>query len=155
NVFNQRPPSNKLEAWCYGKKLAKEEGVKLLEGYPALVKGKYITEDFRPELDRLADELEEANPNLIVALGNTAIWALLAEPKISKPRGYNQSPTPTITGFKALPTYPPAAIFQQYSLRPTVVADLMKAKREAEFPDIHRPPREIWIEPTLEDIHEF
>ena len=38
---------------------------------------------------------------------------------------------------------------------PTTVMDLMKAKREAEFPEVRRPKREIWIEPTLEDLDEF
>jgi DNA polymerase I-like protein with 3'-5' exonuclease and polymerase domains len=33
--------------------------------------------------------------------------------------------------------------------------DLYKAFREMEFPEIRRPKRTIWIEPTLEDICEF
>jgi len=32
---------------------------------------------------------------------------------------------------------------------------LMKAKRESLYPEIRRPPREIWIEPTLDDIRTF
>jgi DNA polymerase I-like protein with 3'-5' exonuclease and polymerase domains len=36
-----------------------------------------------------------------------------------------------------------------------VIFDLMKAKREAEFPEVRRPACEIWIEPTLEDIRTF
>jgi DNA polymerase I-like protein with 3'-5' exonuclease and polymerase domains len=31
----------------------------------------------------------------------------------------------------------------------------MKARREAEFPDVRRPYREIWIEPSLDDIDRF
>jgi len=31
----------------------------------------------------------------------------------------------------------------------------MKAKRESTYPEIRRPPREIWIEPTLSDIRDF
>jgi len=31
----------------------------------------------------------------------------------------------------------------------------MKAKRESTYPEIRRPPREIWIEPTLDDIRRF
>jgi DNA polymerase I-like protein with 3'-5' exonuclease and polymerase domains len=31
----------------------------------------------------------------------------------------------------------------------------MKAARERDYPEIRRPKREIWIEPTLEDINEF
>ena len=39
--------------------------------------------------------------------------------------------------------------------RPTVIADLMKAKRESLYPEIRRPAREIWIEPSLNDIRTF
>ena len=46
-------------------------------------------------------------------------------------------------------------MLRQWEVRPTTVIDLIKAKREAEFPDIRRPACEIWIEPTLEDIERF
>jgi len=148
NVINQRPPGNKLPAFCGGKK----EGI---AGFPAIVKGKYLLQRFRPELERLAEELDALNPNLVVALGNTAMWALLGQTAISKHRGTTSLSTHTIAGFKVLPTYHPAAIFQQYKIRPIVVIDLMKAKREAEYPEIRRPMREIWIDPTLEDLETF
>jgi len=31
----------------------------------------------------------------------------------------------------------------------------MKAARESAYPEIRRPPREIWIEPSLDDIRQF
>lgn len=148
NVFNLRPKSNKIEALCGPKSEA-------LPGYPALIKGKYIRKEFQHELTRLADELEAENPNLIVALGNTAMWAMLGKTAISKLRGSTDISTHTIEGFKVLPTYHPAAIFRQWELRPTTILDLIKAKREAEYPEIRRPKRTIWIEPTLEDLYEF
>lgn len=148
NVFNQQPPANKIEAFCGPKK----EGIK---GYPALLKGKHIHARYQPELDRLADELIEVNPNLIVAMGNTACWAMLGKTFISKLRGTTSISDHTVSGFKILPTYHPAAVLRQWELRPTTVMDLMKAKRESEYPEIRRPKREIWIEPTIEDIHEF
>lgn len=148
NVINQRPPQNKLIAFTGGK----GEGI---AGFPAIVKGKFLLKSFRPELERLAEELDQWNPNLVVALGNTALWALQGVTAISKNRGTTMTSTHTISDFKVLPTYHPAAIFQQWSLRPIVVIDLMKAAREMEFPEIRRPAREIWIEPTLEDLEEF
>lgn len=148
NVFNLRPPGNKIEALCG----PKAEGI---NGYPAIGKHGYIRKQFRGELERLADEIEEANPNIIIALGNTASWAMLGKTTISKIRGTVQLSTHTITGYKVLPTYHPAAIFRQWPLRPVTVMDLLKGKRESLFPDIQLPRRQIWIEPTLEDIHEF
>lgn len=147
NVFNLRPPGNKIEAFCG----PKEEGI---PGYPALYKG-YVHRRYRGELERLGDEILEVNPNVVVALGNTAIWALLGKSLISRVRGIVQLSTYTVEGYKTLPTYHPAAISRQWSLRPVTVLDLQKAKRESEYPDIRRPERHIWIEPTLEDLYEF
>lgn len=147
NVFNLRPPGNKIEALCGDK----YEGI---PDYPALAKG-YVRKQYAKELKRLEAELAEVNPNIIIALGNTAMWALLGKTMISKMRGVVQYSTHTITDFKVLPTYHPAAIFRQWSLRPITVLDLMKAKRESEYPDIRRPSRSIWISPSLEDIRDF
>lgn len=148
NVFNLHPPGNKLEHFCGPKAEA-------IEGYPVLAKGRYIRAEFQPEMDRLAGELIDANPNVIIALGNTAMWALLGKTAISKFRGTTDISTHTATGFKVLPTYHPAAVCRQWELRPVTVLDLMKALRESEYPEIRRPQREIWIEPSLEDIERF
>ena len=148
NVFNFRPPGNKIEALCG----PKTEGI---FGYPSVGKHGYIRKQFRGELERLADELDEVNPNVIIAMGNTASWAMLGKTAISKIRGTVQLSTHTVTGYKVLPTYHPAAIFRQWSLRPVALMDLIKGKREALFPDIQLPQRQVWIEPTLEDIYEF
>jgi uracil-DNA glycosylase len=148
NVFNFRPPNNKIEAIC-GPVEDK------IPGYPALLKGKYVHRQYAGELNRLADELEACNPNVVITLGNTATWALLGKTMISKLRGVTSLSTHTYTGLKVLPTYHPAAIFRQWSLRPVTIIDLIKALRESEYPEIRRPEREIWIEPTLEDLYEF
>ena len=148
NVFQQHPPGNKVEWFCG----PKTEGI---PGYPALVKGKHVRTQFIPELNRLGEELGSINPNIIIALGNTASWALLGRTAISKHRGTTELSTHTATGYKVLPTYHPAAILRQWELRPVTVLDLMKALRESAFPEIRRPHREIWIEPTLEDLYEF
>ena len=148
NVFNLRPPGNRIETLCGPRTEA-------LEGYPALVKGKYVRAEFAPELARLGEELLSINPHVVVALGNTAMWALLGRTAISKFRGTTDLSTHTAKGYKVLPTYHPAAILRQWELRPVTILDLMKAQRESAFPEIRRPHREIWIEPTLEDLDEF
>lgn len=148
NVFNLRPLHNKIEWLCGPKELS-------LKGYPTLIKGGYVSAKYEKELKRLGDELAEANPNIIIAFGNTAVWALLGKTTISKLRGVVQYSTHTIAGFKVLPTYHPAAIMRQWTYRPTVIADLIKAKRESKSPVIERPTRKIWIQPTLEDIYAF
>lgn len=148
NVFNLHPPANKLEWFCGGK----ADGI---PGYPALLPSKYPRAGFLPELDRLGDEILAVDPNLIIALGNTALWALAGRTGVSKLRGTTLLSTHCVSGYKLLPTYHPAAVLRQWEHRPVTVIDFMKAKREAEFPDVRRPACEIWIEPDLADIERF
>lgn len=148
NVFQKHPPGNKIEAFCGGKASA-------LPGYPVLQKSKYVLAELKHEIERLADELVSVDPNLVVALGNTALWALCGRTGISKLRGTTCYSTHAASGYKVLPTYHPAAVIRQWELRPVTVIDLAKAKREAEYPDIRRPKRDIWIAPTIEDLYEF
>ena len=148
NVFQFHPPGNDLAVLCGPKASA-------LPGYPALVGSKFVARKFEPELDRLRDEISNIDPNLILCLGNTALWALSGKTGIAKIRGTTLHSTHCISDYKLLPTYHPSAILHNWPLRPTAIADLMKAERESHFPEIRRPKREIWIEPSLEDIEAF
>lgn len=148
NVFQQHPPQNKLEFFCGGK----AEGIPY---FPALLKSKYVRKDLQYELDRLGDEILSHDPNLIVCLGNSALWALAGRTGITKLRGTTCVSTHTISGYKLLCTYHPAAVGRQWELRPTTVIDLSKIIHEKEYPDVRRPPCEIWIEPDLDDVERF
>jgi len=148
NTFNLRPSGNKIETLCG----PKETGIK---GFPALTKSKYVRQEFIPELERLADEIISVNPNVIIALGNTPLWALCGKTGISKIRGTTHISTHTVTGYKILPTFHPANVLRQWENRPIAVLDFIKAKKESEFAEVRRPEREIWIEPSLEDLREF
>ncbi len=147
NVFNLRPPGgNDIANLCTDK----ANGVAELG---PVTLGKYLDHRYLPELDRLRSELIELKPNIVLALGNTAAWAILGSSGISRIRG-------TVTtggrlGYerqKVLPTFHPAAVLRDWSLRPVTVLDLAKAKRESAFPEIRRPERIVYIEPSLEDL---
>ena|SRR5262245_7650041 len=155
NVFNLRPPNNKISLFCGPKSTA-------IPDYPPLnikdgsgVGGSWVRREYQPELLRLRNEIMKTLPNIIVALGNTASWALLGKTSITKIRGVVQLSTHTVDGFKVLPTFHPAAVMRQWNLNQVVMQDFRKALREAGYPDLRRPARQIWIEPTLEDIYEF
>jgi uracil-DNA glycosylase len=139
NVFNFQPPANQIEALC---------GPKWGELRP-LRPGKYLREEFVPELDRLSAELRSWQPNLIIALGATALWFLTGSTAITKSRG---TIFPSPFG-KALATFHPAYLMRgEWRLRPVVVFDLIKAARERAFPEIRRPEREVFIPESVEDI---
>lgn len=143
NCFNLRPQANDIKTLCGGKDTA-------IRGYPALFPGKYVSEKYTGELRRLTAELERVRPNLVLALGGTASWALLHGSGISKIRGCCAlSPL----GWKVLPTYHPAAILREYELRAITILDLHKARREMEFSHIYSPLRKIFVVETIDDLN--
>lgn len=148
NVFNLRPENNEIESLCGDKTTA-------LVGYPPLRPGKSVRQSYSVELLRLRNELLSVRPNITVLLGNTPAWALLGSSGITKIRGAVVQSTLTATGIKCLPTFHPAAVLREWSNRAVTVLDLAKAKRESDFPEIRRPERVVYIEPTLEDLEWF
>lgn len=153
NVLAFRPPDNKMENLC-GKK--KEVGGDHYL-HPPISLGKYLLPEYLPELDRLQAELAGWQPNLVLALGNTACWALLRATNIGSIRGTVTAghPEGAAAGRKVLPTYHPAGVMRNWSWRPIVVADLMKASRECSFSEIRRPERRVLIDPTLSEIKQW
>lgn len=146
NVFNFQPPGNKLETLCGSKK----DGI---PDFPSIKAGKYIHTKYAGEIVRLRNEVRALCPNLIVALGATAVWALTRLSGIRKYRG--TTITADFGPYKILPTYHPAAVLRDYSLRPIIISDLAKCRREMDFADVRRPQRCIWIEPTIADLYKF
>jgi uracil-DNA glycosylase len=153
NVLAFRPPDNKLEHICGTKA---EVGGQLYD-HPAITKGKYLRPEYLGEIDRLSFEIASLRPNLILALGNTALWATLRATNIGSVRGSVAlgAELGCSSGTKILPTYHPAGVLRQWSWRPVVVADLMKAFRQADFPEIRRPKRTVFINPTIEEVEDF
>jgi hypothetical protein len=101
NVFQIHPPANRLEWFCGDKAGG-------IDSYPALIPSRYVRREFEPELDRLCEEILSRDPNLIIGLGNTALWALCGRTGVGKLRGTTQLTTHCVSGYKLLPTYHPA-----------------------------------------------
>ncbi len=170
NVFHWRPPNNKLhEEWCSTKKTVaqsyteqRDNLVSLCPDYPwpntytwaSVGQGKYLNPEHLPELQRLKEEIISVRPNLVVTLGGVSTWALLGTAGITKLRGVVTTSS-LVLGQKVLPTWHPAYIQRVWESRLTLIVDLVKAKREAEFRDIRRPQRKIHINPSIQDIKDF
>jgi DNA polymerase len=147
NVFNARPPDNDITLFFGG---AKDDVAKHL---PAYGRGKWVRTELAHHVENLWQTVRDTEPNLVIAFGNTACWALLQEIKISALRG-TIKPSPHL-GVKVLPTYHPAAVLRQWNLRPIVVTDLEKAATEAQFKEVRRIERWLTINPTLDEIAEW
>jgi uracil-DNA glycosylase len=146
NVFNQRPPRGDVESFCGARDTA-------IQGWNYLAPRKYVRAEFAHELERLHAELTSFAPDCIIALGNTALWALCKKTGIKKYRG---TPIHSYGGsWKVVPTWHPSAIQRQWNLRPVALSDISKAKRVAAMPVLRRPRREVWTQPTLDDLTLF
>lgn len=150
NVLNFRPPNNKIPDICSSRKELPADYPPL----PALRKGLYLQPQYLPELERLEAELLSCSPNLVVAMGNTACWALLRATNISQIRGTTTAGSLGKWEGKVLPTYHPASLLYEgvWKWRVIIVSDLIKALREAQSSDISRPARQILISPTMEEV---
>lgn len=148
NVFNARPEGNNVELFYGGR------GDDVDLSLPVRKFGsssKYVLKSATHHVRALHNELKLFAPNLIVPLGATACWALGLGAAIGQLRGFIYE-----TPFgKVLPTYHPSAVLRNWSLRFPTLVDLSKAKREMSFKEIRIVEREIWTEPTIDDLWDW
>lgn len=150
NVFQLKPgeESNDIKLLCGSRKT--HDPVDLCLTRPALEPGFFLLKKHEGELARLEKEIEDLNPNLVIALGSVATWALLGTKAISKVRGavslFNEK--------KVLPTYHPASVlFGKREWTSIILSDFRKAKGEMESPvHVGRINRNISIPENLADI---
>jgi uracil-DNA glycosylase len=157
NVFALRPPGNNLGALCASKG---ELPADYALPHVRTENPRYVRMEFLPHLQRLEAEVIRCDPNLIITFGGTATWAVARTSAIGSVRGavtlgnFVLGPS-DLNFFKVLPCYHPAAVLRQWSWRPIVLADLLKARREREFPEIRRPARTVLAEPTLDEVERW
>lgn len=154
NVFNLRPVDNKVESLGVEKKQGDAPTANALGPF---ARGKYLPTTLRPQLERLATEIAEAKPNIIVACGATATWATLGLSGISALRGalswgHDAGVAP---GVKVLPVFHPAYVLRMWEARLILLADLTKAFRESTTPDFEYPQRSILHTPEISDVEEW
>jgi DNA polymerase len=136
NVFTERPPNNSV-AFFFQKK-----GV--------------IKEEWAHELKRLEVELILFDPHVVLCFGATALWALTGIEGITKNRGTVLMSTLGELRCKVISMFHPTYVMLgNWGKRPVVGSDILKAKIEALSPDIIRPKREVWINPSLANLEEF
>lgn len=110
------------------------------------------------QLAHLQNEITELNPNCILALGGTALWALTGHSKISEYRGS------IIQGMgkKVVPTYHPAHLLHQaggeikgYWNRYIMINDMKRAQYQSWFPEFRLPQRTLHICKSSFQLSEF
>lgn len=145
NVIMQHPPLNDFSTF-----FSKEKG----EDRKFYLRGTgWLKHEHQFEFDRLVSELVTADVKVIVALGGKALWALTGEERITKCRGTVMD-CQLLPGVKVVPTFHPSYVLRTGGWSDDVVKDLELAKEVASG-GVTELEKEIWINPTIEDIVEF
>lgn len=162
NVCRIRPPGNDIAAFIAQTK-------KEITNAHVNHNGKFVLPPIIDGLRRLHVEIESVNPSIIIALGNTSLWALTGRWGITKWRGSMLTTNSYRRGdgtigwggtgsgdinplvcWKVIPTLHPAAVLRQWNLRATTVHDLRRAAR---FRDGSAYPTPAWaftVRPSLD-----
>lgn len=141
-VMKDRVPQSKVDTIIAPKKSA-------ITHEHVLFNGKYVLPRVVDCVNALRGEIERVRPNVVIAFGNLGLWALTGEWGAKDWRSSVMSST-LVPGIKVIPTLNPAQAIIQWRLRPLIVHDLRRAKRESAFPEIRRPQYNFLIRPTYE-----
>lgn len=148
NVARYRPPNNDLSAWIQPIKHGTPSAPDLIP-----FQGRLIKPFVKDHLLDLRKELQILQPNVIVPLGNYALWALTGESSISLWRGsILEAKMEGIEGMKVIPTYHPAGVLRNWPWRWDAVQDLRRVKDEALSPAIEYPKWNFTIRPSYDAV---
>ena len=114
------------------------------------VNGKWVTEQVAQGIDQLREEILRVSPNVVIALGNLALFALTGEWGVDNWRS-SVMESIIVPGCKVIPTFPPARINQVWAMRPIMVHDLKRAVRESSSPAINRTKYEFLTRPSFQE----
>lgn len=113
------------------------------------------TSEYMDAIIALIQELQELKPNVVVPLGNYALWALTQQQEIAQRRGSILEST-MIPGLKVIPTYHPAFYIHEGHFNSPKEAlgiwDLTRVKEQAAFPEIRQPQARFILNPTPDEI---
>src|SRR5262249_35007314 len=120
NVARERPANNDINNF-----IAKAKKDITAEHVP--IRDKWVRRPIADGIEMLRKEIQMVSPRVIIALGNTPLWALTGHTGIMDWRGSMLQEDLTSQRVKVVPTYHPAAVLRQWSWCATSVHDLRKA----------------------------
>lgn len=125
---------------------------------PFGVRAKNYNVDLEEQINELRNEIRSINPNVILALGNTALWALTGRTGIADYRGSILSGM----GQKVIATYDPKGLsfqesgeFTGYWNKHVILFDFIRARKQSDFRDILLPQRTLTIAKSSYQLQDF
>lgn len=139
-----RPPLGQITAFVALKK-------KDIGPHHQIIRGLYCTPQIHQGVHELETEIEMVQPNIIIAMGNLALWALTGHWGVLKWRG---SQLLTDKGVKVIPTLTPGAVIREWPQRAVVLSDLRRVKRHMTYPGAYRnkPEWKFLVRPSFDAV---
>lgn len=151
-VLKTRPPQGLISSFMATKK-------KKITAAHQLRMGLHVTPEVVAGLSELYAETEVVQPNIIVACGNLALWALTGNWSAMKWRGSLLRMVPMFKDQgelerpKVIPTYNPGQVLKQWDLRAIVLNDLRRVKQHMTSREYTNVPNWIFqIRPTFVQV---
>lgn len=145
NVARTRPPDNDIGQFIAMRKAD-------ITPRHVQVRDRWVIDHLRSDIDLLRREIEMCRPNVIIAFGNVALWALTGQWGITSWRGSVMQSDLTLAleyAPKVIPTYHPAAILRQWSWRPVGLHDLRRAAEQSKTQELIRRDYRFIIRPDF------
>lgn len=148
NVAREQPFKNNLGEFILQ---TKAKNPKNLPSKFSRLGNKFVTREIHEGVELLKREILAVKPNIIVPMGNAALWALTGNWGITKWRGSMLYGADHIApGIKVLPTIHPAAVLYEWSYRATVVNDFRRVARFRNGEAYPKPKWDFIIGPTYD-----
>lgn len=147
NVVRLRPPNNDLSHFiAKAKKDVTSQHIQL--------RGRSVLKPVYDGVELLRKEIAMVQPNIIVALGATPLWALTGVNGITKWRGSMLYSSDMGVPTKVIPTLHPAYILRDWSSRAVAINDLRRAAKFRSGADYPKPNWRFIIRPTFAKVTE-
>lgn len=143
NVIRIKPPGGDINSFIAEKK-------KDVTPQHGAVRDKMVMPPVWEGISLLEREIEMVRPNVIIALGNVAMWALTGKWGVTSWRGSLLECDLQLAldyKVKVIPTYSPTTVMRQWSWRQIMVHDLRRCKAQSDSPAINRPDYKFIIRP--------
>ena len=148
NVVRIRPPGNDINAFIAQRKSD-------ISAQHIMMRDKFVLPAVRDGFELLKREIEMCQPNVIIAFGNVALWALTGQWGITSWRGsVMECDLEMALDYKpkVIPAYHPAMILRQWSWRQIAIHDLRRAKTQADYRAVIRPDYKFTIRPEYSTV---
>lgn len=146
NMAKVQPPGNKIGLYFEGRAPG-DKGTEKIVPTPQL----------EAWIQECRDKVRKIKPNVIVPLGNEALWMCTGLEGITKWRGsILRTWKYFVEGFKVIPTYHPSYLNRgRTHYQPLVECDFRRVKNDSEFPELRLPKPTYYINPSFNDVLEY